>query len=94
LPEACRHTFRANEREAAMRAAGLYAQDSESECGLSDDFDFGTGSDSGSANVDWAEPVVDGPQWWSDGASVDASDELVGSIARDDVIRSRGERYL
>jgi hypothetical protein len=81
-----------HEREAAMRAAGLYAPDSESECGLSDDFDFGAGSDSGSANDDWQEPVVDGPLGWSDGASDsdDASDELVGSIARDDVIRSRG----
>jgi hypothetical protein len=90
LPEACRRTFRAHEREAAMRAAGLYAQDSKSECGLSDDFDFGAGSDSGSANDDWKEPVVDGPLGWSDDASDDASDELVGSIARDDVIRSRG----
>ena len=90
LPEACRRTFRAHEREAAMRAAGLYAQDSESEDGLSDNFDFGAGSDSGSANVDWEEPVEDGPLWWSDGASDDASDELVGSIARDEVIRSRG----
>ena len=92
LPEACRRAFRACEREAAMRAAGLYAPDDESECGLSDDFDFDTGSE----GVDWdgASDVCGVSDGASDGASDDASDGLVGSIAREEVIRSRGERYL
>ena len=68
-----------SEREDAMRADGLYAPDSASQCGLSDDFDFDVASSDG-----------DGASADGDGASDSGSDALTGSIAQDEVIRFAG----
>ena len=64
LPEPYCTVFRSDEREVAMRAAGLYEADS-----VSGGSDCESGADS------------------SDG---EPEPELIGSIARDEVIQSRG----